>query len=454
MGNVSASVGHVAHRDLGVATKRALADMEGGLSGDPEFVIFITGNYPKGKKSHKEALKVLEASLGRDIPMLGMTGMATFTATDYSVRGAAVMGLQGVDIDPIRTPRICVRSKQKGQKIAKYFKSKAAPTEKSASVHFPKGLIFPGIMMNKLSSLKPSKLFAGFNLPTIYWFSGLMRRVGKLSSKMMNLSGIGMPYTGVYNAFEEMNKAGLQYIGSGGGNIFTSAYSYQFYNYRLFQKAMVSFQMRSKTLKFGTGLACAANMTDKEVNIQDYIPGGFLVKINGKWGRDAVFELNDVQDPQIYYKHAQEVLYFDSAHPLCLVDPDLDEGDVRVYALGANPHLRAAMHSAPDHIMERLRKKKIKAVMGYQTGKQIIESVPVSLQKTLEEADILQPKFGFVFDCVNCMMALGHRFEAIPKRIRDVLGDTPFLGVGAGGEFISLPNPVANMSMVSLLAGS
>ena len=136
------------------------------------------------------------------------------------------------------------------------------------------------------------------------------------------------------------------------------------------------------------------------------------------------------------------------------MDPELGEDDVRIYGIGANPHLRAAMHSAPDHDMERIRKKKIKAVMGYQTGKQIIEAVPLRLQGILEEAGILQPKFGFVFDCVNCMMALSHRFGEIPKRIRDVLGDTPFLGIGAGGEFISLPNPMANMSMVSLLAGS
>jgi hypothetical protein len=454
LGNVSAAVGHVAHHDLEMATKRALSEMQGGLSGDPDLLIFVTGNYNKGKKPFKKALKALENALGSEIPMLGMSGMGTFTSTDYSLRAAAVMGLRGVEVDPIRIPRIRVRSKQKGQKIVKYFKKRTRPTDHSVSVHFPTGLVFPSVMMAKMSAQKPSKLFAAFNLPTIKWFSGLMRRVGKLSGKMMDLTGLGMPYTGTWNAFIEMHKAGLDFIGSNGGNIFDSSYSYQFYNYRLYAKSMVSFQLRSPDLKFGTGIGSAAKLTKKECKINDYIPGGFITKIDGKWGKDAIFELNNINDPLLYYKHAQELLYFDAAHPFCVVDPNLPEDDVRIYGLGGNPQFRAAMHSMPDQVLERVRKKKIKAVMGYQTGEQLIDFVGEKIEQIKEGRGITEPKFGFIFDCVNCMMSLSHRFKAIPARMREVFGDAPFLGLAAGGEIISSPYPYANMSAVSLVAGS
>ena len=92
--------------------------------------------------------------------------------------------------------------------------------------------------------------------------------------------------------------------------------------------------------------------------------------------------------------------------------------------------------------------------MGYQTGEQLIDFVASKIQAIKEKQDIVKTKFGFVFDCVNCMMALSHRFKAIPPRISEALDDAPFLGIAAGGEIISSPYPLANMSMVALIAGS
>lgn len=455
MGNVSAAVGHAAHRHLEVATKRATVEMQAGLSSDPEQLIFIVGNYDKGKKQYENALAFLKNTFGPEIPMLGMNSMGTFTQSGYSLRGVAIMGLQGVAVDPIRVPRIRIRSKQKGQRIAKFFKKQTLPQEKSVSVHFPPGIVFPKFMIEKMIAQKPTKFFAGFNLPPVYWFSGLMRRMGKLTGKLFDLTGLGMPYTGTWNAFVEMHKAGLNFIGANGANVLDMSHSFQFHNYKIFKKSMVSFQLRSKDLQFGTGIECAANTTDKECNIQDYLPGGFATKINNKWGRDAVFELNNNPSPELWYHHYQDFQFMDLVHPFCIEDPEEEIGDsARIYCLGANPQFRAALHTAPDQVLERIRKKKIRAVMGYQSGEQLIDFIGKSLSNIKEQAGITKPKFAFLFDCINCLMALSHRFKAIPAQIREVLDDTPYLGIIACGEIISNPYPLANMSVVSLIAGS
>ena len=453
MGSISAAAGHTAHRDLLVATKRAISEMESGLSRDPDLLILVTGNYNKSKKPYRKTLRMLENSFGPDIPMVGMTSMGTFTTKDYSLRAAAVMGLCGVQVDTIHVPRIRIRSRQKGKRIAKHFLKQKDSMDNCASVHFPTGLFFPSTIMNKMNAQKPSRLFAAFNLPPILWFSGMMRRFGKVTGKLMDLLGLGMPFSGTWNAFEEMHTQGLQFIGANAGNIFDSSYSYQFYNYKMSSRAMVSFQLRSNDLRFGTGIGCAANLTEKEYNIQDYIPGGFITKINKQWGKTAFLEANEIPSAELYYKHAQEMLYMDTAHPLCIIDPSLED-DNRIYCLGGNPQFRAALHSIPDQVLERIRKKEIKAVMGYQTGEQLIDFVASKIQAIKEKQEIVKPKFGFVFDCVNCMMALSHRFKAIPPRISEALDDAPFLGIAAGGEIISSPYPLANMSMVALIAGS
>ena len=111
--------------------------------------------------------------------------------------------------------------------------------------------------------------------------------------------------------------------------------------------------LRSPNMKFESKTDSGAQIIpDKTFSLDSFINGGFVPRIHGKWGAEALLELYGMeQTPDILERCTQRCFYYHPYRPLCIID---DKQNLNLYGLAVNPNLKHALISAPNQIAKKL----------------------------------------------------------------------------------------------------
>jgi len=271
--------------------------------------------------------------------------------------------------------------------------------------------------------------------------------MGKPVEFLMDLAGIGISYSSTWSLFTQLYNKGIHYTGTFGADPLTLHKAYQFFNCRAYKDSLTYVSISSPELTFESRSDTGAEiLPEKGFNIDSFIKGGFIPRIRGKWGADALLDLFGMADtPDILERCTQSTFYYHPYRPVCVIDSRQKQN---LYALAVNPNLKHALISAPSQVVEKLQADHPDNYQAYiaDQSRNTIENL---LEDALEELVTPNSAFGLFFDCANRAMVIGDRFDKYMKKYADSFGDIPYLVVISGGEVNSQDIPIVNFTTVS-----
>ena len=448
---IKTSVGLFIHHDLSLATERALNQAEKALKTEPTGILYFTGTHFGGKKVYNQAMSIIKKKYP-NIPLAGCSGIGIANNIDYGLKGAGIMLFSGISIQTFLVKRFRIGTKKKTKQILsncinfdKEGKKNNVPMN---FIFFPPGLGFPKFMANLLNHrLQGFNPFSLLNNRIWRKFPLLSKISGKFSNFFMNIMGIGISYSCAWPLFRELYQNKIQFTGTFGVDPLTMKKSYQFYNHRAYKDSITYISFTSSKLQFKSKTDTGAEIDiDKTFDLDSYLDGGFIPRIRGQWGADALLKMYDMEKtPEILEECTQKYFYYHPFRPLCIVD---NEKNKNLYGLSINPNLKHALITAPNQIARSLnanQPKKIESYLCNQGGESIENLLKESLYNLIDE----NAEFGLFFDCGNRAMIIGDRFQQYINHYSNALGKTPFLVILSGGEVNSQLYPIVNFSLVS-----
>lgn len=449
----------------GISSRRNLVDaldealsnsIERYITGEPDSLVIMNAGYGVDKKLHKEAVKLLNKKYPNS-KIAGTSVPGIFTDEGYSIRGIGILAQKGLETDIVHTNRIRAGVKRKSKKIAKNINKK---TEKlsyndHAAILFAPGYNFPRIMVRLLQrEAKGFNPFFAMNLPPIKWFSRPIKFFGKGLSRMMDNFGIGFSYSSLFDGLLEFNKVGIKGAGSFAMDALYLGQPRSWHSKGITSTGLISVLFYSNKLKFGISSSNGITLDyEKPIKINSNIPGGFLTKINGKWG--AEHHLKHINCPsEVFYRNSKSRFFLDPFYVFCV---EGDSEEIGTYVLVNNPNIKPLLSGLPHSIIDN-KTYANKLYFGIQSANDILQNTFKGLEEAKSNANIEKIKFGIFFDCVNRALAVGDSFKKLHKVYKDFMCEAPFIGALSGGEIITGVKgsefPVKNASIISFLAGA
>lgn len=453
---IKTAVGLYIDHNLKLATMKALEQAETELGAHPTGILYFTGSHSGGTKTYDQAMAVIREKFG-NIPLAGCSGLGMASKDDYGMKGAGIMMFSGIATESTLVERFRIGSRFKTRKVIRHceetVKTENEKNSNTTHIFFPPGVGFPKFIANLLNHR-----IDGFNpfivLNNRIWrkFPFLSKLIGKPVEILMDIAGIGISYSSSWTLFTQLHKKGVHFTGTFGADPLTMLKSYQFYNYKAYKDSLAYMSLRSPNMKFESKTDSGAQIIpDKTFSLDSFINGGFVPRIHGKWGAEALLELYGMeQTPDILERCTQRCFYYHPYRPLCIID---DKQNLNLYGLAVNPNLKHALISAPNQIAKKLMKNdpnRIKAFIGDQSSRTIEESLENTLIKLVTKDTV----FGLFFDCANRAMILGDKFGQYLDIFTNHLRKVPFLVIISGGEVNSQDFPIINFSTVSNVAKS
>ncbi|MFX0173649.1 MAG: FIST N-terminal domain-containing protein [Candidatus Hodarchaeota archaeon] len=451
---MKAAVGLNINHDLRQATANALHQAETRLKTQPSMIMYFTGSHPGGAKTYNDAMKIIKERY-ENVPLAGCSGIGLASNDDYGLKGAGIMLLEGVSAKTSVIKRFRIGSNLKIKKVIRDCEKTVQLENQRGSntthIFFPPGLGFPKLIVNLLNHR-----LEGFNpffvLNNRIWrkFPILSRISGKLAGILMDIAGIGISYSCAWPLFTKLFEKGLHFTGTFGVDPITMNKSYQFFNYKAYKDSLTYASLSSSSLKFESKTDSGAIIIpNKRFDLDSYLDGGFIPRIRGKWGADALLEIYDMdQTPEVLEECTQRYFYYHPYRPLCVID---ERKNQNIYGLAINPNLKHALITAPNQIAKKLKAgdpNHYEAFICDQSAT-TIESL---LDNSLSELITKDTFFGLFFDCGNRAMIVGDKFDQFAKKFSDHLGDIPYLVIISGGEVNSQLFPIVNFSSIASLA--
>ncbi len=390
-----------------------------------------------------------------NVPLTGCSGLGMANKNDYGLKGAGMMLLAGITAKNTIIKRFRVGNWLKTKKVVrnctKTVQSESKRNSNTTHIFFPPGVGFPKFMANLLNHrIEGINPFMPFNNRIWRKFSILSKIVGKPTELLMNIAGIGFSYSSSWPLFTQLYRRGIHFTGSFGADPLTMFKAYQFYNYKAFKDSLAYMSISSPNLQFESRADSGGEiLPDKNLSLDSFINGGFIPRIHGKWGADALLELYGMENcPDILERCTQRAFYAHPYRPLCVID---GQQNLNLYGLIVNPNLKHALVTAPPQIAKKLHSNdpnRYKAFIGDQSS----TTIECSLKKTLRTLVTKDTTFGLFFDCANRTMVLGDKFGKYLENFKDHLGKTPYLVILSGGEVNSQDYPIVNFTTVSHVA--
>ncbi|MFW9778494.1 MAG: FIST N-terminal domain-containing protein [Candidatus Heimdallarchaeota archaeon] len=448
---IKAAVGLCIDHDLVQATTIALEQAEADLKVKPDLILYFTGSHLGGAKTYNKALAILKEAYS-DVPMAGCSGLGIGNRQDYGLKGVGLMMFTGLTAKSYLLKRFRIGTKKKTKKIVKNcIREKKIAQDNNANstfLFFPPGVGFPKFIADMLNHrIEGINPFFMLNLPIWRRFPILSRIIGKPVEFLLDIAGIGISYSSTWSLFTQLYRNGIHYTGTFGADPLNLYKAFQFYNYRAYKDSLTYISIRSSELVFESRSDTGAEiLPDKGFNIDSFIKGGFIPRIQGKWGAHALLDLFGMTDtPDILERCTQSAFYYHPYRPVCVIDSQQKQN---LYALAVNPNLKHALITAPNQVVEKLRADDPDHFQAFiaDQSRNTIENL---LENALEELVTPNSAFGLFFDCGNRAMVIGDRFDKYMKKYADSLGEIPYLVVISGGEVNSQDFPIVNFTTVS-----
>ncbi|MFX0208399.1 MAG: FIST N-terminal domain-containing protein [Candidatus Hodarchaeota archaeon] len=416
--------------------------------------MYFTGSHSGGAKTYDRAMAVIKKQYS-NVPLAGCSGLGMANKYDYGLKGAGMMLLTGITAKSTIVKRFRIGNWIKTKNVVRNCKKTVQTENKRNSntthIFFPPGVGFPKFMANLLNHrIEGINPFMAFNNRIWRRFPILSKIVGKPTELLMNIAGIGFSYSSSWPLFTQLHKRGIHFTGSFGADPITMLKTYQFHNYKAYKDSLAYMSISSPELQFESKADSGAEIIpDKRFSLDSFISGGFVPRIHGKWGADALLELYGLEKyPDILERCTQKAFYAHPYRPLCVID---DQQNLNLYGLIVNPNLKHALLTAPPQIAMKLRSndpKRYKAFIGDQSA----ATIEYSLNKTLKTLVTKDTAFGLFFDCANRTMVLGDKFGQYLDNFKNHLGEIPYLVILSGGEVNSQNYPIVNFTTVSHIA--
>ncbi len=448
------AVGLNINQDLTEATILALEQARKQLEPPPSLILYFTGSHSGGSKTYNTSMKVIKEAY-QDVPLAGCSGIGLANNDDYGLKGAGLMLFSGINAKTSLIKRFRVGSRYKSRKVVKRclktIKIEEQQNANTTHIFFPPGLGFPKIMVNLLNHR-----LDGFNpffiLNHRIWrkFPFLSKLVGKIAGVSMDITGLGISYSCAWPLFTQLHEKGVHFTGTFGVDPLTMNKSYQFYNYKAYKDSLTYASLSSPNLQFESRADSGATIIPKKsFDLDSYLDGGFIPRIRGKWGADALLELYDMKEtPEVLEECTQRYFYYHPYRPLCVID---EERNHNIYGLAINPNLKHGLITAPNQVARKLVSEDPNRYQAFICD-QSTSSIEKMLDKTLSVLITENTLFGLFFDCGNRAMIIGDKFEKFSEKYAEKLGNTPYLVVISGGEVNSQHFPIVNFSVISSVA--
>ncbi|MHA2202407.1 MAG: hypothetical protein ACW991_01840, partial [Candidatus Hodarchaeales archaeon] len=318
-------------------------------------------------------------------------------------------------------------------------------------IFFPPGLGFPkfiaDLLNHRLEGLNP---FCVLNNRIWRKFPFLSKIMGKISGISMDIAGMGISYSCAWSLFTKLYEKGIHYTGTFGADPITLNKAYQFHNCKAYKDSLAYISISSPDLEFESKTSSGASiMPDKSFDIDSFLDGGFIPRIRGKWGSEALLELFNMEEtPEVLEECTQRYFYYHPYRPLCVID---EEQKQNLYSLAVNPNLKHALITAPSQVVKKLISKDPNHYQAYICD-QSASTIEHLLNNTLSNLITKDSAFGLIFDCANRAMIVGDKFDQFIEKYTRHFKDTPYLVVISGGEINSQNFPIVNFSTVASIA--
>lgn len=451
---IKAAVGLNIDHDLTQATKKALEQAESRLGAHPSLILYFTGSHFGGAKTYNKAMEVIKEKY-RNIPFSGCSGIGIANSDDYGLKGAGLMLLSGITAKSSIVKRFRVGTRLKTLKIVKGCKNTVQKEKKRGSntthIFFPPGLGFPKLMVNLLNHrLEGFNPFFALNNRIWRKFPILSKFMGKIAGISMDIAGIGISYSCAWPLFTRLYKEGIHFTGTFGVDPLTMNKSYQFHNFRAYKDSLAYISISSANLQFESKTDSGASIIpNKSFDLDSYLDGGFIPRIRGKWGADALLELYDMEKtPEVLEECTQRYFYYHPYRPLCVID---EEQNQNIYGLAINPNLKHALITTPNQIAKKLVAKDPNHYQAFICD-QSASTIEQLLDNTLNNLITKNTSFGLFFDCGNRAMIVGDKFDQFIKKYAKHLKNIPYLVIISGGEINSQNFPIVNFSTIASIA--
>jgi len=450
------AVGLNINQDLTEATVNALEQARKRLETPPSLILYFTGSHSGGSKIYNKSMKIIKEAY-QDVPLVGCSGIGLANNDDYGLKGAGLMLFSGIKAKTSLIKRFRIGSWFKSRKVVKECLKTVKIEEKQKAntthIFFPPGLGFPKIMVNLLNHR-----LEGFNpffvLNQRIWrnFPILSRLVGKIAGISMDVAGLGISYSCAWPLFSQLHEKGIHFTGTFGVDPLTMNKSYQFYNYKAYKDSLTYVSLSSPHLQFESRADSGATIIpNKSFDLDSYLDGGFIPRIRGKWGADALLELYDMKEtPEVLEECTQRYFYYHPYRPLCVID---EKQNHNIYGLAVNPNLKHALITAPNQVAKKLMARDPNRYQAYICD-QSASTIEKMLDKTLSDLITENTIFGLFFDCGNRAMIIGDKFEKFTEKYAENLREIPYLVIISGGEVNSQNFPIVNFSVISSVAKS
>ncbi len=450
---MKASVGLKIGHNLKQATLLALEQAESRLKTNPSLILYFTGSHPGGMKTYDDAMAIIKEKYP-DVPLAGCSGIGMANADDYGLKGVGLMLLSGITAHTSVIKRFRIGTGRKTRKVVndclKTVQREKLKSAKTTFFFFPPGVGFPKLIANMLNHrIESFNPFFLLNNPIWKKFAFLSSIVGKLVEILMDFAGIGISYSSTWPLFTQLVNKGIHFTGTFGADTVTLNKAYQFCNYKAYKDSLSYIAVSSPDLEFKSKTDTGAlPLLEKKFDIDSFLNGGFIPRIRGKWGADALLELYDMEKtPEVLEECTQKYFYYHPFRPLCIIDENQQQN---LYALAINPNIKHALITAPNQAAKMLithKKKDFKAYIGDQSA----STIEKLLDNTLSDLVTENTVFGLFFDCANRAMIVGDKFDTYIDVYSNHFRDIPYLVIISGGEINSQPFPTVNFSSISCI---
>ncbi|MHA1973874.1 MAG: FIST C-terminal domain-containing protein, partial [Candidatus Hodarchaeales archaeon] len=270
------------------------------------------------------------------------------------------------------------------------------------------------------------------------------RFLGRITSFLMDLIGIGIPFDCTWKLLSKLHDNGTVFSGTFPSDPVGLKKPYQFCDYKIYSNALIYLCISSKDAIFETQVDFGTDLKKKtQLSIDKYMRGGFITQISSNKAKHAYFDLLKINALQ-YYESTKGTFYYNANQPVGVTD---SEGNIALFATAANPNLNHLIMTAPDKIIEMSLNKEGESVQVF-VAEQSQNSILKNKKNAMQELKKENITLILAFECANRAMLLADRYLELMDIYGKELGEIPFLGIISGGEIASQKIPVFNFSSV------
>ncbi|MBU2100290.1 hypothetical protein KKG83_03825 [Candidatus Micrarchaeota archaeon] len=390
---IYANVGASNNSDFIEAAREASRQSLEGLKDPKVVIVFSTIHY---EKNLKEMLVEIKKIIGA--PIVGATGAAILTPKRIYSRGIGILCISGdLDVGVGVGKNSRTDSVNAGKQAVKMALENLGDSsyKNKYGIAFPSGMKFPDIPGMK-SMMK----------------MGISKAMFPMLSNFMAMKGTGPArYEEVLSGMVEASEGKIPIFGGGAFDDFKGIKNFQFLNEEVHHDSVV-FLLISSNAKTKTAYKHGLKPTGKKMKITK-ARGNFAFQINGKPAWQALKEIYSIA-PELENKWKSNPVLMtiynipaekDADGNYWLVTPLCVIGDAILFA-------------------RNVEEKTLYLCQG--KGEEILKAAKdVAIEATKE----LNPFFSLVFSPVPRVMAMTEKIDVERQYIKEVLVDTPFLGL-------------------------